>query len=89
MDSLGAIPAISGDAMAEVDRIMMQDLGVDTLQLMELAGYGVADAIRRHAGLDLGTQPRLLALVGTGVTAAMPWSRHACSPPGERTRWWC
>jgi NAD(P)H-hydrate epimerase len=66
MASLGAIPAISGDAMAEVDRIMMQDLGVDTLQLMELAGYGVADAIRRHVGLDIGTRPRIVALVGTG-----------------------
>jgi NAD(P)H-hydrate repair Nnr-like enzyme with NAD(P)H-hydrate epimerase domain len=66
MARFGTIPAISGEAMAEVDRIMMQDLGVDTLQLMELAGYGVADAIRRHAGLDLGTQSRLLALVGTG-----------------------
>jgi len=60
------IPAITGEQMAEVDRIMMQDMGVDTLQLMELAGYGVADAIRRHAGIDLHAQPRILALAGTG-----------------------
>jgi NAD(P)H-hydrate epimerase len=60
------IPAISGEQMAEVDRIMMQDMGVDTLQLMELAGYGVADAIRRHAGFDLSSGPRILALAGTG-----------------------
>src|SRR5690606_31601051 len=60
------IPAITGEQMAEVDRIMMQDMGVDSLQLMELAGYGVADAIRRHAGIDLTRRPRILALAGTG-----------------------
>jgi NAD(P)H-hydrate epimerase len=60
------IPAIPAESMAEIDRIMMHDLGVDSLQLMELAGYGVADTIRRHAGLDLVTSPRILALAGTG-----------------------
>lgn len=60
------IPAISGEAMARIDRIMMEDLGVDTLQLMELAGYGVADAIRQHAGIDLTRGPRILALAGPG-----------------------
>jgi NAD(P)H-hydrate epimerase len=60
------VPAIAGEAMARIDRIMMDELGVDTLQLMELAGYGVADAIRQHAGIDLGTRPRILALAGTG-----------------------
>lgn len=60
------IPAIPGEAMARIDRIMMDDVGVDTLQLMELAGYGVADAIRQHAGIDLASHPRILALAGTG-----------------------
>lgn len=60
------IPAISGEAMARIDRIMMDQLGVDTLQLMELAGYGVADAIRQHAGIHLTRRPRILALAGTG-----------------------
>jgi NAD(P)H-hydrate epimerase len=60
------VPAIAGEAMARIDRIMMDELGVDTLQLMELAGYGVADAIRQHAGIDLTSRPRILALAGTG-----------------------
>lgn len=60
------IPAISGEGMAEVDRTVIQDLGVDTLQLMELAGYGVADAIRHHAGIDLRARPKIVALCGTG-----------------------
>jgi NAD(P)H-hydrate epimerase len=60
------IPAISGDAMATIDRIMMDEVGVDTRQLMELAGYGVADMARRHCGVDLSSRPRILALAGTG-----------------------
>lgn len=61
-----SVPAIPGEAMARIDRTMMDELGVDTLQLMELAGYGVADAIRQHAGIDLTSEPRILALAGTG-----------------------
>lgn len=60
------IPAISGATMAGIDRTMMAELGVDTLQLMELAGYGVADMARRHCGLDLTNRPRIVALAGTG-----------------------
>jgi NAD(P)H-hydrate epimerase len=52
--------------MATIDRIMMDEVGVDMLQLMELAGYGVADMVRRHCGMDLTTQPRVMALAGTG-----------------------
>lgn len=60
------IPAISGDTMASVDRIMMDEVGLDTLQLMELAGYGIADFVRRHISLDLAARPNVLALAGTG-----------------------
>ena len=60
------LPAIPGEAMARIDRIMIDELGVDTLQLMELAGYGVADVARSHMGLDLTQKPRILALAGTG-----------------------
>lgn len=60
------IPAISGEAMARIDRLMMDELGVDTLQLMELAGYGVADAVRQHGRIDLRARPHILALAGTG-----------------------
>ena len=61
-----SVPAISGEAMARIDLVMMDELGIDTLQLMELAGYGIADAIRQHAGIDLDSRPRILALAGTG-----------------------
>jgi NAD(P)H-hydrate epimerase len=60
------LPAIPGDAMATIDRTMMDEVGVDTLQLMEMAGFAVADMVRRHCGLDLASRPRILALAGTG-----------------------
>lgn len=53
---------IPGDAMAHVDRIMMEDYAVDTLQLMELAAYGVADALHRQ----IGPFRRVVALAGIG-----------------------
>jgi NAD(P)H-hydrate epimerase len=52
--------------MSHVDRIMTTDLGVDVLQLMELAGHAVAVWARgQHLGGDArGT--RVLALAGSG-----------------------
>jgi len=60
------IPSVSGESMAMIDRIMMEEMGVATLQLMELAGFGVADMVRRHCGLDLAKPPVIVALAGTG-----------------------
>jgi NAD(P)H-hydrate epimerase len=61
-----AVPAVTGEQMAEVDRIMIRELGVDVLQLMELAGYQVAAFARdRMLGGDARAK-RVLALCGTG-----------------------
>ena len=61
-----AIPAISGEMMAKIDRIMMHERGVDALQLMELAGFGVAATARCHCGIDLSSRPEIIALAGPG-----------------------
>ena len=60
------IPAVTGEAMAQIDRIMMGEMGVDMLQLMELAGFGVAEAARQYCALDLTQRPVIVALAGTG-----------------------
>jgi NAD(P)H-hydrate epimerase len=60
------IPAVTGDAMAQIDRIMMGEMGVDMFQLMELAGFGVAEVARQHCALDLTKHPAVVALAGTG-----------------------
>jgi NAD(P)H-hydrate epimerase len=44
----GPIPALTEDQMREVDRIMIEDLGIELIQMMENAGRNLAElAIRR------------------------------------------
>jgi NAD(P)H-hydrate epimerase len=60
------IPAITGEQMAKVDQIMMGELGLDVLQVMELAGWAVAAFARERF---LGNDPRgrrVLVLAGSG-----------------------
>ena len=53
--------------MAEIDALMMKRIGVNTFQLMELAGYAIADAARQRADMH---EPRsVLALAGTPAIA--------------------
>ena len=59
-------PAVTGEDMAQIDRIMMEEMGIDMLQLMELAGLRVADVARCHCGLSLAKRPAIVALAGTG-----------------------
>lgn len=60
------IPVVTGEQMAEVDRIMIRELGVDVLQLMEVAGRAVAAFARdRMLGGDARGK-RVLILCGTG-----------------------
>lgn len=58
--------AITAEQMTEVDRIMLADLGIEPLQLMELAGHAVATFARDHLlGGDVSTK-RVVALAGNG-----------------------
>ena len=60
------IPAITGEQMAEVDRMMIHDRGVDVLQLMEVAGLAVAAFARDHMLDGDAAGKRVLILCGTG-----------------------
>src|SRR5688572_9886154 len=51
--------------MAEVDRITVEELGFDILQIMETAGRAVALFARQQLGGD-PTDKRILILCGTG-----------------------
>lgn len=43
------LPAVTTDQMREIDRIMMEDLGIELIQMMENAGRNLADlAIARY-----------------------------------------
>jgi NAD(P)H-hydrate epimerase len=63
--------------MARVDEIMMDELGVDVLQLMEAAGLAVAAAARRQLGGDVARK-RVLVLAGSGGNGgdALVAARH-------------
>jgi len=63
---VGSLPTISAFQMAEIDRIMLQDLGVGPLQLMELAGHAVASFAREHMLQSDPHGKRIVVLAGTG-----------------------
>lgn len=58
-------PAVTPAQMAQVDRIMSEELGVEVLQLMELAGQAVAVWARERFLGDV-TGKRVLVLAGSG-----------------------
>ncbi len=60
------LPALTPDQMSQVDRLMASACGVDTLQLMELAGQAVAAFARdRLLGGDARSK-QVLVLAGSG-----------------------
>ena len=62
----GESPALTAEQMGQVDRILVDDLGLDVLQLMELAGRAVAAFARqRFLGGDARGR-RVLVLAGSG-----------------------
>ena len=66
MDRRDRVPSVTAEQMAEVDRIMIRELGVEVLQLMEVAGRAVAAFARdRMLGGDARGK-RVLILCGTG-----------------------
>lgn len=59
------IPFISTQQMIEVDRLMMEDYGIQLIQMMENAGRNLAELSRRMLGGDVGTK-RITVLCGAG-----------------------
>ena len=60
------IPSVSAEQMSLIDDIMIRDIGVDLLQMMELAGNHLAD-LARSRFLDGDPQgKRVVVLAGTG-----------------------
>jgi NAD(P)H-hydrate epimerase len=60
-----SVPAVSAATMAEVDRLAVDDFGVDILQMMEQAGSHLAELVRRELGGDLRGR-RVIVAVGPG-----------------------
>jgi NAD(P)H-hydrate epimerase len=60
------IPVLTPDQMSRVDRIMADDFGVTVLQLMEVAGQGVAAWAREQFLAGNACGKRVLVLAGSG-----------------------
>jgi NAD(P)H-hydrate epimerase len=60
-----SIPAVSAATMAEVDRLAVDDFGIDILQMMEQAGSHLAELVRVELGGDLHGR-RVVVAVGPG-----------------------
>ena len=58
--------ALTAAQMAQVDQFMIEDVGVDVLQLMELAGRAVAAFARKHFLSGDPRDRRVLVLAGVG-----------------------
>lgn len=59
------IPAITVDQMREVDRIMVEDLHIELIQMMENAGRCLAQHVRSELGGDVRRR-RIAVLAGSG-----------------------
>ena len=64
--SMAQVPAITREQMVEVDRAMIEDYGIDLVQMMENAGRALAELARRRF-LDGSAEGReVVALAGAG-----------------------
>ncbi len=60
-----SIPTVTARQMAEVDRLAIDEFGIDVLQMMEHAGSHLAELVRAELGGDLRDR-RVLIAVGPG-----------------------
>ena len=60
-----ALPAITTDQMREVDRTMIQDIGITLIQMMENAGRHLATLAREKLGGKVESK-RIVVLAGRG-----------------------
>lgn len=70
-----AVPAITADQMREVDRVAMEDFGLDVLQMMENAGRNLAQEVWDLLGED-GAQVAILAGSGGNGGGGLCCARH-------------
>jgi NAD(P)H-hydrate epimerase len=60
------VPSVTGSQMAAVDRIMAERFGVQPVQLMEVAGHAIADAVRSRFARSLRGHDPIVILAGSG-----------------------
>src|SRR5712691_8965591 len=74
-----AVPSVSISQMREIDRLMVEEVGVTLEQMMENAGRALAEVARRGLGDLVGR--RIAVLVGPG--GERRWRSRRCAASGE------
>ncbi len=64
-----SVPTVTAGQMAEVDRLAVEEFGIDVLQMMEQAGSHLAELVRVELGGDLRRR-RIVVAVGPGNNGA-------------------
>ncbi len=74
----GEVPYLTTEQMVEVDRVMIEDFGVELIQMMENAGHGLAHLgrVRFFGGDPRGKQVTVLAGNGGNGGGAMACARR-------------
>ncbi len=62
----GEIPYLTTEQMIEVDRAMIEDFGIELLQMMENAGRALAHLARARFLGDDPLDKRVIVMAGTG-----------------------
>ncbi len=70
------IPALTTQQMIEVDRLMIEDYGIDLIQMMENAGRQLAEQAHRMLGSVLGRKIVVLCGAGHNGGGGMVAARH-------------
>ena len=71
------VPALTTAQMAEVDRLMIEEYGIELIQMMENAGRNLAEMARRLLGSNLpGRRIVVLCGVGNNGGGGMVAARH-------------
>ena len=82
----GAVPSLTTEQMRDVDRIMVEDLGIELMQMMENAG-------RTLAGLAMTADPSVVSILagsggngGGGLVAGRHLANHGVDVEVSLTR---
>jgi len=83
-----SLPWLTTAQMIEVDRIMIDDLGIGLAQMMESAGRDLAQLTRVRSSAATREAAASSCSPGLAATVLVRWSPPAGCPAGARTSRW-
>ncbi|HSH22164.1 MAG TPA: NAD(P)H-hydrate epimerase [Candidatus Caenarcaniphilales bacterium] len=71
-----SVPTLSAAAFDQIDRVATEELGIESLQMFELAGAALAEVARREIGSLAAMRAVVLVGDGSNAGAALVAGRH-------------